>query len=74
MGWDEDIEGVLKWFDTDEVATFTDFKPGDGGDHNTEDCAIFDSVYDYQWADCFCSSYQGVLCEIRGHEEASVIG
>ncbi|XP_052239631.1 hepatic lectin-like [Dreissena polymorpha] len=72
---DEDIEGAWKWFDTDEMANFTDFMPGDGGDHNTEDCAAFClGSYDYHWCDAPCSYLTAVLCETREHEEVSVIG
>ncbi|KAH3813894.1 hypothetical protein DPMN_142364 [Dreissena polymorpha] len=71
---DEDIEGVWKWFDTDDFATFTDFKPNDGGDHNTEDCATFARIIDCQWVDTPCANSLGALCETRGHEEASISG
>ncbi|XP_052218762.1 C-type lectin domain family 17, member A-like isoform X2 [Dreissena polymorpha] len=87
---DEDIEGVWKWFDNDEIATFTgiedkrvlpvynvselDFKPGDGGPHDIEDCATAEPGSDYRWVDVDCSVTVDVLCETRGHEEASVIG
>ncbi|KAH3813951.1 hypothetical protein DPMN_142425 [Dreissena polymorpha] len=71
---DEDIEGVWKWFDNDEIATFTDFNPGDGGSHSLEDCAAAEPGADYRWVDVGCSVTAGVLCKTRGHEEASVIG
>ncbi|KAH3811571.1 hypothetical protein DPMN_139981 [Dreissena polymorpha] len=72
---DGDIEGVWQWFDTDERPTFTDFMPGDGGDHNNEDCAAFGDGYDYRWFDNACSNQIYVLCEARGHEcGASIVG
>ncbi|KAH3813888.1 hypothetical protein DPMN_142358 [Dreissena polymorpha] len=73
---DDDIEGVWKWYDTDEMPTFTDFMPGDGGDHNKEDCATFGpGPADYSWVDASCSGPISVLCEARGHEcEETIVG
>ncbi|XP_052765778.1 C-type lectin-like [Mya arenaria] len=75
---DEDIEGVWKWFDTDNVASFTDWQPNDHS-HNDEDCAIFVSVYDFKWADTPCNTPNTVfppICETssRSCEEAVVVG
>ncbi|XP_052215125.1 perlucin-like protein isoform X2 [Dreissena polymorpha] len=72
---DGDMEGVWQWYDTDERPTFTDFMPGDAGNHNAEDCAVFCSDYDYRWADYACSIKNSPLCEARGHEcGASIVG
>ncbi|XP_052762165.1 asialoglycoprotein receptor 1-like [Mya arenaria] len=73
---DEDIEGVWKWFDTDTVASFTDWHPNEGAT-NGEDCAIFYSVYDFKWADTYCSHtyLYPPLCETPSylnHEEVIV--
>ncbi|KAH3813949.1 hepatic lectin-like [Dreissena polymorpha] len=72
---DEDIEGVWKWYDTDEMPSFTDFMPGDSGDHTNEDCAAFAPGADYRWVDAVCSAQLFVLCEARGNEcGATIVG
>ncbi|KAH3869956.1 perlucin-like protein [Dreissena polymorpha] len=53
---DEEVEGVWKWFDTDDVATYTDFVPGDAGNHYAEDCAVFGYGVQYRWVDLQGSS------------------
>ncbi|XP_052762380.1 perlucin-like protein [Mya arenaria] len=73
---DEGSEGVWHWFDTNTLAEFKDFHPGDGGNHNIEDCAFFSNGYDYQWADVACSGNVLPLCEARSSdcEDPVVVG
>ncbi|XP_052765598.1 C-type lectin-like [Mya arenaria] len=75
---DEDIEGVWKWFDTDKVASFTDWQPNDHT-HNNEDCAVFAVGDDFKWVDTYCThnSYLYTpICETpsRSCEEELVVG
>ncbi|XP_052762164.1 asialoglycoprotein receptor 2-like [Mya arenaria] len=81
-GWwigltDEDIEGVWKWFDTDTVASFTDWQPND---HATadQDCVVMYYGYDFKWADTWCSrvNLYPPICETssRSCEEEVIVG
>ncbi|KAL4218169.1 hypothetical protein ACF0H5_022905 [Mactra antiquata] len=61
---DEDIEGVFKWFDTDTVANFTDWNPGQP-DVYEEDCVSFWSGFDFSWGDIPCNNQYTPICEME---------
>ncbi|XP_052812249.1 perlucin-like protein [Mya arenaria] len=74
---DEGSEGVWYWFDTNTLAEFTDFHPGDGGPHIIEDCAVYDPSVAYQWVDISCEKQAYLpLCEARSSDctDAVVVG
>ncbi|XP_052762166.1 perlucin-like protein [Mya arenaria] len=62
---DKHTEGSWHWVASQQQTTFTDFKPGDLGDHNQEDCAIYASVHNFQWADVACSINAYPICKIN---------
>lgn len=70
---DEITEGQWKWYDSDEVATFTDWYPGQPN-VNSEDCAVFYSGYNFQWGDILCTRTGNALCKTSGKEDSEIIG
>ena len=50
---------VWEWF-----ISITDFLVGDGGNHDIEDCAIFQPNYNYEWVDIYCTAFCYSVCEI----------
>ena len=62
---DTETEDVFKWIDNDEVATFTDFYPGEPGRGTIENCAVMFSGFDYKWGDYGCSRESTPICEKR---------
>ncbi|XP_052797657.1 perlucin-like protein [Mya arenaria] len=63
---DTEVEGIWKLFGTNTLAPFTDFRPGDGGDHATEDCVVFQNSATMLWIDVLCESRYRPICEIPG--------
>ncbi|XP_052762419.1 hepatic lectin-like [Mya arenaria] len=64
---DENVEGLWKWHDTDTLATFTDWFPGEpsnGG--NNEDCASIYVREGFHWNDVNCQLFKYYpICEIQ---------
>lgn len=60
------VNGEWRYYDTDNLATFTDFHPDEPNNNNGECCALFFDGYDYQWADWPCSDQYNfpTVCEI----------
>ncbi|XP_045182115.2 perlucin-like protein [Mercenaria mercenaria] len=63
---DEEIEGVWKWFDTEEVTSITDWGTNQPDNSGGEDCVIFYEGFDYHWADVSCTQNYVPLCESSG--------
>ncbi|XP_052797656.1 perlucin-like protein [Mya arenaria] len=63
---DTEVEGIWKLFGTNTLAPFTDFRPGDGGDHDAEDCAVFQNSDDMLWVDVRCRFQCRPICEMPG--------
>ena len=62
---DTDIEGIWKWKNNDEAATFTDFYPGEPARGHLENCAVIWSGFDYKWGDYACNLQCMPICEKR---------
>ncbi|WAR16252.1 LECH-like protein [Mya arenaria] len=77
---DENVEGLWKWHDTDTLATFTDWYPGEpstnGGGSNNEDCASIYVRESFHWNDVDCQLYKYYpICELGGTESSpEVVG
>ncbi|XP_060562389.1 perlucin-like protein [Ruditapes philippinarum] len=63
---DQHHEGIWKWFDTNEHATFSDWGAGEPNNYNNaEDCVHFDVSSNYKWNDVSCGSKMLPLCKIE---------
>jgi hypothetical protein len=63
---DKTHEGIWRWFDTKEHATFSDWAAGEPNNVNgAEDCVHFSIYWDYKWNDVPCSYKLTPLCEIE---------
>ena len=68
---DKATEGVWKWSDTNTVADFTDWYPGEPNsawDTINEDCAVMYNVqhkFGYRWGDINCWRLFQPACERR---------
>ncbi|XP_045180540.2 hepatic lectin-like [Mercenaria mercenaria] len=64
---DELAEGMWQWYDTQEIANFTDWNPtepnNNGPGQGQEDCATFWDIFDFKWADLPCTSKFSPVCE-----------
>ncbi|XP_060593187.1 perlucin-like protein [Ruditapes philippinarum] len=59
-------EGIWRWFDTKEHATFSDWGAGEpNNDKGAEDCVHFGYNQNYKWNDVSCSFKLRPLCEIE---------
>ena len=61
---DENIDGNWKFTDTDTIAKFTDWSPGEPTGGAMDKCALFYMEADFAWADQTCTDlkYQPI-CE-----------
>ena len=63
---DEVIDDVWTWYDTDVIAEYTDWYPGQPDQKRNADCAAFKYGYDFRWADDACSLLlKKPVCEIE---------
>ena len=62
---DESVEGTWRWYDTDDLLTFTDWYPNQPGTDVPEDCGTFWATYGYKWGDVGCLALLEPVCEIR---------
>ncbi|XP_060593189.1 hepatic lectin-like [Ruditapes philippinarum] len=63
---DKTHEGIWRWFDTKEHATFSDWADGEPNNKNgAEDCVHFQNSQGYKWNDAPCSFKAIPLCEIE---------
>ncbi|XP_045163949.2 perlucin-like [Mercenaria mercenaria] len=69
---DIDIEGVWRWYDDNEVVTYTDWHPGEPAGSTGEDCAVIHSG-DYLWQDYPCDRTFPPICERNMNEDLSGI-
>ncbi|XP_053378765.1 perlucin-like [Mercenaria mercenaria] len=63
---DMDIEGLWKWYDSNELAGYTDWYPGQPDKGDGEDCAAFadyHSDHAYLWEDYPCDRLHHPVCE-----------
>ncbi|XP_060593190.1 C-type lectin domain family 17, member A-like [Ruditapes philippinarum] len=61
---DKSHEGIWRWFDTHEHATFSDWGKGEPNNaHGAEDCVHFSPGRGYKWNDVPCSFKFRPLCE-----------
>lgn len=62
---DAKIEGVWVWVDNNEVANYTGWYPGEPNSFNgqNEDCASFSYLTQFSWADFYCLTKEGFICE-----------
>jgi hypothetical protein len=65
---DMDIEGIWRWYDNNEIVSFTDWYPGQPDKGDNEDCATFaeyHSDHAYLWEDYPCDRKHHPVCEIK---------
>ncbi|XP_053395607.1 C-type lectin domain family 4 member G-like [Mercenaria mercenaria] len=61
---DIDEEGIFKWYDTDEVASFTDWGPSRPNNGlGKQDCGFIHPGLDFKWDDYDCGTRQKSVCE-----------
>ncbi|XP_052761681.1 C-type lectin domain family 10 member A-like [Mya arenaria] len=60
---DDVIEGLWKWHDTDQVATFTNWYPGQPDGHRNANCASIRAALKFKWTDQGCQESYKPLCE-----------
>ncbi|XP_060584435.1 asialoglycoprotein receptor 2-like [Ruditapes philippinarum] len=71
---DEVTDGIWKWSDTDTVATYFNWLPGQPNNGKSGNCVAMRAEYHYEWTDDACSASFKALCEKRPAREPEIIG
>ncbi|XP_060558855.1 C-type lectin domain family 10 member A-like [Ruditapes philippinarum] len=67
-------EGIWKWSDTDTVATYSNWSPGEPNGGKSANCAVIRSDFHYNWTDDPCSSLYKAVCEKRPVTDTEIVG
>ena len=64
---DELIDGIWKWYGTDETSEFFDWNKStnEPNGRDAQDCVVFDNRYEGRWVDEPCTYMINPICEMR---------
>lgn len=61
---DKAIEGLWRYYPSEEALTYEDWNPGEPNGHQAGNCAAIKESTSFRWFDDYCTSLYRAICEI----------